>query len=66
MTCADEVVRVKVRGRYHVDNPESVLPHWSPQTRFGNQITAMASPDRMRIMRNKELIDYVAQSNGSS
>ena len=93
MTCADERVRVKVRGRYHVDNPESVLeaclqglgvgllpgylcaealqeerlirvlPHWSQQTRFGNQITAMATPDRMRIMRNKVLVDFVVQGN---
>ena len=96
MVCADDTVRVKVSGRYHVDNPESVLeaclqglgvgmlpdylcaealleerlirvlPRWSLQTRFGNQITAMASPDRMRILRNKVLVDFVAQGNSPS
>lgn len=39
-----------------------VLPEWSPKTRFGNQITAMAPPDRMSILRNKVFIDFVIQS----
>ena len=93
-TLADgtDLVRVRVNGRYHVDNPEAVLeacmqglgiallpdylcsdalaserlirvlPAWSPKTRFGDQITAMAPPDRMRILRNKVFIDFIIQS----
>ena len=84
-----EVKRVKVKSRYHVDNPESVLeacmqgvgvgllpaylckdaildgallkvlPGWMPRTRFGNQITAVTPPDRMRVYRNKVFIDFL-------
>lgn len=39
-----------------------VLPPWIPQTRFGNQITLMAPPDRMRVRRNKVFIDHVVQA----
>lgn len=92
LTSQQEVARVRVKGRYHVDNPEAVfeaclqglgvallpdylctqalaedrlvrvLPGWSPRTRFGNQITAMAPPDRMRIMRNKVFVDFLTQA----
>jgi DNA-binding transcriptional LysR family regulator len=84
-----EVKRVKVKSRYHVDNPEAileacvqglgigllpaylckdaildgtllkVLPEWMPQTRFGNRITAVTPPDRMRVYRNKVFIEFV-------
>jgi hypothetical protein len=84
-----EVKRVKVKSRYHVDNPEvvleaclqglgvgllptylckdaifdgtllKVLPGWMPRTRFGNQITAVTPPDRMRVYRNKVFIEFV-------
>lgn len=84
-----EVKRVKVKSRYHVDNPEAVLeaciqglgvgllpaylckdavldgtllrvlPGWMPRTRFGNQITAVTPPDRMRVYRNKVFIEFV-------
>lgn len=36
-----------------------VLPSWIPKTRFGDQITAMISPDRMRIMRNKTFLEFL-------
>lgn len=39
-----------------------VLPPWTPQTRFGNQITVMAPPDRMRVRRNKVFMDFVVQA----
>jgi len=84
-----EVKRVKVKSRYHVDNPEAileacvqglgigllpaylckeaivdgtllkVLPGWMPRTRFGNRITAVTPPDRMRVYRNKVFIEFV-------
>ena len=88
----DQVSRVKVSGRYHVDSPDAVLeaclqglgiallpdylcadaigdqrllkvlPQWIPQTRFGNQITLMSPPDRMRVRRNKVFIDFVVNA----
>jgi DNA-binding transcriptional LysR family regulator len=39
-----------------------ILPDWTPQTRFGNQITLMAPPDRMRVLRNKVFIDFVVNA----
>lgn len=39
-----------------------VLPMWVPQTRFGNQVTLMAPPDRMRVQRNKVFIDFVVHA----
>jgi DNA-binding transcriptional LysR family regulator len=39
-----------------------VLPQWVPQTRFGNQITLMAPPDRMRVQRNKVFMDFVVNA----
>ena len=84
-----EFKRVKVKSRYHVDNPEAVLeaclqglgvgllpaylckdaildgtllkvlPGWMPRTRFGNQITALIPPDRMRVHRNKVFMDFM-------
>ena len=80
---------VRVRGRYHANNPEAVasaalaglgvallplyvceaalaegrlravLPDWQPVTKFGNQITAVAAPDRLRLGRNRALVDYL-------
>ena len=82
-------LRVRVRGRYHVDNPEAVvdaaiaglgvallpdylchdaleqgslsrvLSNWTPQTRFGTLITAVATPDRMRLSRNRALLNFL-------
>ena len=88
----DQVSRVKVSGRYHVDSPDAVLeaclqglgiallpdylcadaigdqrllkvlPQWIPQTRFGNQITLMSPPDRMRVRRKEVFIDFVVNA----
>ncbi|MGH8819874.1 MAG: LysR substrate-binding domain-containing protein, partial [Rhodoferax sp.] len=38
-----------------------VLPGWTPQTRFGNLITALVPPERMRLPRNRVLVDFLAQ-----
>jgi len=39
-----------------------VLPGWIQQTRFGNLIMAIAPPERMRILRNRLLIDFLIQA----
>lgn len=84
-------LQVRVRSRYHVDNPEAVvdaavaglgvamlpdylcsqaladgrlvhvLPAWVPKTRYGTQITAVATPERMRMPRNQALLDFLRQ-----
>ncbi|MCX7212797.1 MAG: LysR family transcriptional regulator [Burkholderiales bacterium] len=36
-----------------------VLPNWTPRTRFGTLITAVAPPDRMRLSRNRALLDFL-------
>jgi DNA-binding transcriptional LysR family regulator len=38
-----------------------VLPAWTPQTRFGSLIAAVATPERMRITRNRVLLDFLRQ-----
>ncbi|MDE1950377.1 MAG: LysR family transcriptional regulator, partial [Burkholderiales bacterium] len=38
-----------------------VLPEWSPQTRYGTQITAVATPERMRLSRNRALLEFLRQ-----
>ena len=83
---------VRVRGRYHANNPEAVasaalaglgvallptyvcetalasgalqrlLPDWRPVTKFGDRITAVAAPDRLRLSRNRALIDHLKQT----
>ena len=88
---ATETAQVRVRGRYHVDNPEAVadaaiaglgiamlpdylcrealddgrlvrvLPDWSPLTRYGTHITAVATPERMRLSRNRALLEFLRQ-----
>lgn len=85
---------VRVRSRFHANNPESVaqatraglgvgllpgylceadlaagrleavLPGWTPQTRFGTRITAVAAPERLRLTRNRALLDFLRQSLG--
>ena len=86
--------RVRVRGRYHANNPEAVcdaalgglgiallprylcddaladgrlvhvLPAWTPQTKFGTVITAVATPERMRSARNQALLAFLRQPLG--
>lgn len=88
----DDQRAVKVGGRYHANNAESVaaateaglgvgllpdylctaglargtlrrvLPDWTPQTRFGTRITALAVPERMRFARNQALLGFLRQS----
>lgn len=38
-----------------------LLEGWTPVTKFGNQITAVAAPDRMRLLRNRALLDHLRQ-----
>jgi DNA-binding transcriptional LysR family regulator len=38
-----------------------LLQGWTPVTKFGNQITAVAAPDRMRLLRNRALLDHLRQ-----
>ncbi len=38
-----------------------LLEGWTPVTKFGNQITAVATPDRMRLLRNRALLDHLRQ-----
>lgn len=96
LLCGDQVARVRVSGRYHVDSPEAVadaaiaglgvallpdylcqqalddgrlhrvLPAWQPQTRYGTSITAVATPERMRLHRNRALVGFLAQQFGMS
>ena len=84
--------QVRVRGRYHANNPEAVaeaalaglgiallprylceqalaerrlvavLPDWTPETKFGAGITAMATPERMRLIRNQTLLAFLRQA----
>ena len=87
--------QVRVRGRYHANNPEAVcdaalgglgiallprylcsdaladgrlmrvLPAWTPQTKFGTVITAVATPERMRSARNQALLAFLSESGGT-
>lgn len=89
LASADRREQVRVRGRYHANNPEAVadaalaglgiallpgylcdggvadgrllrvLPGWTPQTRFGGCITALATPERMRLSRNRALVAFL-------
>ena len=39
-----------------------VLPAWTPETKFGTGITAVAAPDRMRLTRNQVLLAFLRQT----
>lgn len=41
-----------------------VLEDWTPRTRFGTFITAMASPDRLRVARNRALVGFLQEGLG--
>ncbi len=86
--------RIRVRGRYHANNPEAVadaalsglgiallprylceqalsagelvavLADWSPQTKFGTRITAVALPERLRFARNQALLEFLRRCVG--
>ena len=38
-----------------------VLPGWTPQTKFGSLITAVATAERMRLLRNQVLVGFLRQ-----
>jgi DNA-binding transcriptional LysR family regulator len=91
LSAGGERVQVRVRGRYHVDNPEAVadaavaglgvamlpdylcaaaiadgrlvrvLPAWTPCTRYGTLITAVATPERLRLLRNRALLEFLRE-----
>lgn len=82
---------VRVRGRFHANNPEAVLqaaqaglgiallpdyvaaeplaagrlqrvlPGWTPSTHFGTRIVAVTTPERLRIARNRALLDHLRE-----
>jgi DNA-binding transcriptional LysR family regulator len=39
-----------------------ILPEWIPKTRFGTQIVAVSTPERMRFLRTRALLDYLQAS----
>lgn len=41
-----------------------VLPGWTPQTKFGTRITALATPERLRLARNRALVDFLRRQLG--
>jgi DNA-binding transcriptional LysR family regulator len=38
-----------------------LLPQWTPVTKYGSRITAVASPDRMVLLRNRALLEYLRE-----
>jgi DNA-binding transcriptional LysR family regulator len=36
-----------------------LLPGWTPVTKFGTQIIAVATPDRLRLLRNRALLEHL-------
>jgi len=43
---------------------QRLLPDWRPVTKFGDRITAVAAPDRLRLSRNRALIEHLKQAFG--
>ena len=41
-----------------------VLPEWTPLTKFGSSINAVAAPDRMRLKRNRALLAHLRERLG--
>lgn len=39
-----------------------VLPGWTPQTKFGTRISAVVSPERLRLARNQALLAFLRES----
>jgi DNA-binding transcriptional LysR family regulator len=42
-----------------------VLPGWAPQTRFGGRVSAVLTPERLRLSRNAALLAYLRQRLGA-
>ena len=89
MSDASGRVEVRVRSRFHANNPETVtqaaigdcgiallpgyacalalrrkklvrlLRGWTPETKFGTHITAIATPERMRLARISALVAHL-------
>jgi DNA-binding transcriptional LysR family regulator len=38
-----------------------VLQDWTPVTKFGTRITAVATPDRMQLLRNRALLAFLRE-----
>jgi len=38
-----------------------LLPDWTPLTKFGSRINAVASPDRLRLLRNRALLAFLQE-----
>jgi hypothetical protein len=38
-----------------------VLPDWTPLTKYGSPITAVATPERMQLLRNRALLAYLRE-----
>lgn len=94
MSDASGRVEVRVRGRFHANNPETVtqaaiadcgvallpgyacaealkrkmlmrlLRGWTPETKFGTHITAVAAPERMRLARIAALVAHLRAASG--
>ncbi len=44
----------------------TVLDGWTPLTKFGTHITALATPERMRLARNRALVEFLRGQFGLS
>ncbi len=94
LTRGDSVEHVRVKGRYHANNPEAVadaalaglgvamlprylcdealqqgrlvplLTHWTPKTKFGSHIHAVAAPERIQIARNQAFLSFLREPSG--
>ncbi len=53
--CGDQLASGKLRP---------VLANWTPQTKFGTQITAVSTPERARLARNRALIGFLQTAMG--
>ncbi len=43
---------------------QRLLPSWTPLTKFGDRITAVATPERLRLLRNRALLDHLRAALG--
>lgn len=39
-----------------------VLPDWTPQTKFGTHVVALCTPERMKLSRNRALLDHLRKA----
>ena len=42
-----------------------VLEGWEPRTKFGTQIIAMATPERLTLSRNRTFLEFIRSSSGA-